>query len=70
MASGVVMEGEADIAEYESLLRSVTYSMSQFTCPKTRELQVSVYSGIRCATICVHVLLYVDRLKLSSRCNK
>ena len=47
MAGNIVMEGQAEIAEYETLLRSVMYSMSGFTCPISRQLQVNVYSGNR-----------------------
>lgn len=47
MAGSVVMEGQAEIPEYEVLLRSVMYSMSRFTCPLSRHLQVTVYSGNR-----------------------
>ena len=45
MAHSIVMEGEAEIPEYELLLRSVKFSMSGFTCPLSRRLSVNVYSG-------------------------
>ena len=50
MADSVVMEGEAEIPEYELLLRSVMFSMSGFTCPLSRRLRVNVISGNRCVT--------------------
>ena len=55
MAGSIVMEGQAVIPEYEVLLRSVMYSMSRFTCPLSRQLQVTVYSGNRCVTCAVFI---------------
>lgn len=66
MADSIVMEGQAEIADYEILLRSVMYSMSGFTCPISRQLQVNVYSGNRYVTVS---LFHIYRLKLSHRCN-